>query len=166
MMRNPLRIPNAPLMLALLLAIAATPATAASTSTSFNVTATVVDACGVSATDLAFGTCDPTSAVDKIGSSTISVTCSLGTVYTVSLNDGVNAAGGVRRMASGANRLGYQLYRDAAHLLIFGTLANLLNASGVGTGLVTPFTVFGKVPKAQNVATGSYSDQITVTIDY
>ena len=148
------------------LCIGARSAHAASATTTFNVTATVAPSCAVTATDLAFGAYDPGSATDKTATSTVSVLCTLGTAYTVSLNDGANAASGSRRMASGASRLTYQIYRDAAHTGVFGTVANLLGTSGIGTGVAIPATIYGVIPKTQNVATGSYSDQITVTIDY
>ena len=65
---------------ALLLAVAH-PVQAATTTTTFNVTATVLNSCSVTATDLAFGTYDPASVTDKQGASTITVTCTLGTAY-------------------------------------------------------------------------------------
>ncbi len=141
-------------------------ALAASTGTVFNVTAQVQTSCQVSASDLAFGTYDPGSATDATGTSTISVKCSLLTPYTLGLSYGANASGNVRQMANGTERLSYQLYQDAAGLNIFGLVSDLLGASGVGTGLTVPTTVYGKIPAGQNVAPGSYSDQITVTLDY
>lgn len=155
------------LLLVLAAMLLAGPAQAAGqATTSFSVTASVLDSCSVSATDLAFGTYDPFSNTDKTGSSSISVRCSLGTLYNVSLDNGANASGSTRRMANGAYRLTYQVYRDTNHSLIFGTLAALLGVSGVGTGLAIPTTVYGVIPKNQNVGTGSYADQVTVTVDY
>jgi spore coat protein U-like protein len=139
---------------------------AASTTTTFNVTATVVDSCAVSASDLAFGTYDPASATDKTGTSTVNVTCSLGTAYTVSLNNGTHASGSTRRLAAGASRLTYQVYKDVGATLIFGAIADTLGVSGIGTGVAIPSVIYGVIPKTQNVGSGSYSDQITVTIDY
>lgn len=139
---------------------------AASTTANFNVTANVVDACAVTASNLAFGTYDPSSVVDKTGTSSVSVTCTLGTLYTVSLNNGANASGSTRRMAAGSTYLSYQLYKDALASQIFGTVANSLGASGVGTGAAVPSTIYGVIPKTQNVGSASYSDQITVTVDY
>lgn len=155
-----------PLVVATVVALAPAAAVAASASTTFSVTATVVDACSVSATNLAFGAYDPAATTDKTATSTISVQCSLGTAYTISLDNGGNASGSTRRMASGANRLSYEMYRDVGNSLIFGTVANLLGVSGVGTGVAVPTTVYGVIPKSQSVGTGSYADQITVTIEY
>lgn len=165
---HPLRIPlTATSVGALALALAsAPPVHAATASTTFNVTATVAQSCAVTASDLAFGAYDPGSATDKTGTSTISVNCSLGTVYTVSLNNGANASGNTRRMASGAERLTYQIYQDIGATLVLGSVANLLGLAGIGTGVAAATTIYGVIPKTQNVGSGSYSDQITVTVDY
>ena len=141
-------------------------AQAASVTANFNVTATVATSCSVSASDLAFGTYDGTSAVDATTTSTINVNCSLLTPYTIGLNDGSNAAGSVRRMGSGTSRLSYEIYRDPAMTGIFGTVAATLGVSGIGTGLAVPNIIYGKIPKNQNVTPGSYTDQVTVTVDY
>ena len=60
----------------------------------------------------------------------------------------------------------YALYRDVASTLGFGTLANLLHASGIGTGVAVPINVYGVISNGQNLPSGSYADQITVTVDY
>lgn len=156
----------ATLVLALAAQGLATPARAATASANFNVTATVATACSVSAADLAFGAYDVASPTDTTATSTISVTCSVLTPYTISLNNGVNATGSTRRMGSGAARLSYEIYRDPAMTGVFGTAAATLGVSGVGTGLVVPTSIYGKIPKNQAVIPGSYADQITVTVDY
>lgn len=163
--RNVFRAPRAAALLLAVMAAASVQA-AGSANASFSVTATVVDACSVSASDLTFGTYDPGAVADKTASSTISVRCSLGTPYSISLNNGSNPSGATRRMASGGNHLNYEMYRDAGASLVFGTVANLLGVAGVGTGVTAPTVLYGVIPKSQNVATGSYADQVTVTVDY
>ena len=69
-------------------------------------------------------------------------------------------------MGSGAARLSYEIYRDVSMTNVFGTVAASLGVSGIGTGLSVPTTLYGKIPKTQAVVPGSYSDQITVTVDY
>lgn len=64
----------------------------------------------VSATNLAFGNYDPSSGTALDGSSTVNVSCTNGTAYTVSLN--VGTGGGsftTRTMALGRNTLNYNL---------------------------------------------------------
>ena len=139
---------------------------AASATASFNVTVTVLTSCAVSAADLAFGTYDAATATDHTGNTTISVTCSLLTPYTLSMNTGSNAQGSTRRMGSGTARLAYEVYRDAAMTNVFGTAAAAAGISGVGTGFAVPTTIYGKIPKNQAVVAGNYADALTVTIDY
>lgn len=148
------------------LSLASSLAVAASATASFNVTATVSTSCSVSAADLAFGSYDASSASDTVATSTISVTCSLLTPYSISLNNGSYASGSTRRLGSGASRLTYEIYRDVGMSGVFGTVAGLLGVSGIGTGFAVPTTIYGRIPKNQAVAPGSYSDQITVTVDY
>ncbi len=138
----------------------------ASATATFNVTATVANSCSVSATDLGFGVYDPASAVDKTGVSTITVTCTLGTIYNLGLDNGTNASGSTRRMGNGATRLTYQIYKDVGATTILGSVAGALGIAGIGTGVGIPSVIFGVIPKTQNVNAGAYSDQITVTVDY
>jgi spore coat protein U-like protein len=139
---------------------------AASTTTTFNVTATVQTSCAVSAADLAFGNYDAASATDTTATSTVTVTCSLLTPYTISMDGGQYASGSTRRLGTGANRLTYEVYRDPTMTNVFGTVAATLGVTGVGTGFSAPTIIYGKIPKNQAVVPGSYSDQITVTVDY
>src|SRR5438477_13154107 len=84
-------------------------AQAASTSTTFAVTANLQATCSATATTLAFGVYTP-GAGTVTNNSTISVKCTKNTPYTVALNGG--SGGGTvaqRLMASGANHLQYNL---------------------------------------------------------
>lgn len=154
------------LSVAAALTLALPAAVAAQATASFTVSATVVSGCTVSAGNLSFGSYDSTAATDVTASSSITVTCSLGTPYSVGLDAGLYASGGNRRMANGADRLGYALYRDAAHTLVFGSIAALLGVSDVGTGLAQSITVYGSLAAGQVVPLGSYADTITVTVEY
>ena len=76
---------------------------AATATTTFQVTATVLNSCKVTATDLSFCAYDPVAgALD--GTSTITATCTAGTPYTIGLDAGLNSASAVgttRAMCSG-----------------------------------------------------------------
>jgi spore coat protein U-like protein len=152
--------------LSLSLCLVLAPVQGASTGTTFNVTATVANSCAVTATDMGFGTYDPASAVDKSATSTITVTCTLGTTHNLGLDNGTNASGSTRRMGNGATRLTYGVYKDAAATTVLGSVAATLGITGIGTGIGIPTVIYGVIPKAQNVNAGAYSDQITVTVDY
>lgn len=156
------------LALAAALVIPTFPAMAGSTSTTFQVTATVNAACLVSAQDLAFGSYSPGAGSAQAGSTTASVTCTNGTAYTVGLDAGTGASATVaaRKMTSGSNTLQYALYRDASHTQVWGTSAGVDTKSGTGTGAAQSLTIYGLIPAGQNVQAGAYTDTITLTVNF
>jgi spore coat protein U-like protein len=146
---------------------------ATTTTTTFAVTATVQATCSAAATALPFGNYTP-GAGALANSSTISVKCTKNTPYTIALNAGTSSGGTLaqRLMASGANRLQYNLYTTATFASVFGDgTGSTLTSAGTGAGIATAntVTVFGQLPdNATNQAAipGAYSDTITVTVTY
>lgn len=153
----------------LALGIASTPADALTTvTTSFQVTATVQASCNVSAPALAFGNYVG-AAVTK--TTAITVTCNAAsTPYNIGLNSGLNGtAPYVRNMINGTNKLNYTLTRDSAGTSPWGTTVDTDTLSGTSSDTAmtaTTVTVYGAIPAAQVVPTGSYADTITATISY
>ncbi|HXG27581.1 MAG TPA: spore coat U domain-containing protein [Nevskiales bacterium] len=142
-------------------------AAAATTTTTFQVTATVTSACSVSATNLSFGAYDPTSAIPKDATSTINVTCTLLAPYAVRLSGGGSGDTAARVMDGGTSTdLGYQLYSDALRTTVWGNTGTD-DVAGVGGGLVAvPHTVYGRIAAGQDVEPGSYVDTVTVSVDF
>lgn len=135
--------------------------------TTFQVTATVDPSCVVSATTLAFGTYTPGTA--KPGTSTVSVTCTNLTSYSVGLDAGAGTGASIatRIMNSSANTLNYSLYQDSGHATVWGnTVGTNTPAASTGSGAQQDITVYGLIPSAQTPAAGSYSDTINVTVTY
>src|SRR5690242_18353199 len=151
------------------MAVASTSAGAATTTTTFPVTATVLKACAVNANPLAFGTYDPTAAAALDATTTLSVLCTVGTSFTVGLNAGTSTGATVtaRKMTSGANTLAYALFQEAARTNNWGNTPGTDTPPAV-TAPVLPstLTVYGRVPAAQNVPAGAYTDTVTVTVNY
>jgi len=142
---------------------------AATTTTTFPVSATVLTACSVSALPLTFGNYDPTSATPLDATTTLSVLCTVGTSFTVGLNAGAASGATVttRKMVNGANTLNYALFRET------GRTNNWGNTPGTDTPpsttapvLPTALTVYGRVAAGQNVPAGGYADTVTVTVNY
>jgi len=132
--------------------------------------------CSVAATAVGFGTYDPLAATALSSTGTVTVTCSgtalLTVPVTVSLNAGMWGTFAARSAASGASRLGYNLYRDPAETQIWGdgssgtsTVALSVFILVIGTGSSSA-TVYGLVPNGQDVAPGTYTDTITATVSY
>ena len=109
-------------------------AQAATATTTFQVSATVLTACAVTANPLNFGNYDPTSATALDITTTFSVLCTVGTSFTVGLNAGTTSGSTVtnRRMVNGANLLNYSLFRDA------GRTNNWGNTPGTDTPATQP----------------------------
>lgn len=142
---------------------------AGSDTDSFEVTATVLASCEVTASDLAFGSYDPVAASNLDADTSLSVTCTNGTPYYVglSLGDGSGASMAQRRMtkSGGAQTLNYVLYQDTQRSVLWGaTGADRL--AGTGDGTPDTVHVYGRVPMQQAAPTGSYSDTIVVTVSW
>ncbi len=155
------------------LSLAAPIADAATATTTFPVTATVLASCSVSAGALAFGNYTPGSG-NVTGSSALQVRCTRGTPYTVALSAGTTTGGTLaqRLMAQTTNSLQYNLFTTAAYTTIWGDgTGGTATQAGTGLGVATPtaFTVFGRLPDSatnQATVTGAFSDTITVTVTY
>jgi spore coat protein U-like protein len=146
---------------------------AATTTTTFAVTATVLSTCSATAATLAFPNYTP-GAGPQIGNTTISVKCTKNTPFTVALNAGSTTgdAFAQRLMASGVNTLQYNLFTTAALATVFGDGtpgSQTVAGTGLGVATAAAVQVFGQVPDSatnQAAIAGSYSDTITVTVTY
>lgn len=172
-MSNPIRLQIAASTLAATLGLGlATAADAATATGNFQVSATVVSACAVSATTLNFGSAiDPTAAALPLdASTTMTVVCTATTPYSVALNAGANAGGvsnfSARAIKNGSQTLGYQLYLEAARSTVWGdgTASSVL--PGVGIGSNQTLTIYGRLPSLTGAMPGTYTDTVTVTITY
>jgi spore coat protein U-like protein len=134
----------------------------------------LVSSCTVSASGVAFGVYDPTVVTATLSSGTISVNCVVSGAtghnpVAIALSAGNSGSFGSRTMLNGTDPLNYNLYLDAAYTLVWG--------DGTGTSLVyndfvTPgrpslsATVYGMMPALQTPGGGTYTDTITVTVNF
>ena len=140
-----------------------------STSVPFTATLRYNTSCSVSATTLNFGSSGVISSnIDA--SNTISVTCTVGTPYTVSLDGGNSGAANptLRKMANPGNTafVTYGIYRDAARSLPWGSTIGSNTVAGTGTGSAQSITAYGRVPPQTTPAAQTYTDTIIVTVTY
>ncbi len=149
-------------------------AQAATSTTSFQVTATVLSACGVSTPlTLALGIYNPSAATALVSTTSFTVICSIGTPYSLGMSAGLHTGATVttRKMTSptataGSNVLAYGLFKDAS---LSTNWDNSISAIGYsGTGLSQLYTVYGSIPANQYGATTAidYADTITLTLTY
>lgn len=131
-----------------------------------SVNGNVSPTCSVSAGTLSFGSYSPAAAT--VASAGVSVNCSNGAPYQVSLGSGQNVSGATRRMArSGGGYLNYFLFSNSARTVAWGDGTALgARVNGTGSGTSQTLTVYGRIPGAQAVPAGSYSDSVVVTVEY
>jgi spore coat protein U-like protein len=159
-------------MTALTIVAVLTPAVgqAATVTTTFTVQITITNACTiVSATNMNFGSVGVIGGSGVSATSTITVQCTQSAPYTIGLSAGAGAGATVasRLMTSGAsNTVGYSLYQDVAHSLVWGTTIGTNTIAGTGSGASQPITVYGFVPSQSTPPAAVYNDTITVTVTY
>lgn len=125
--------------------------------------------CSITTTGVAFGSYNVFAAAPVDSTGSVRYQCSGGSViFTISLSRGASSTFQPRRMASGTDTLSYNLYLDAARISIWGDGTGgtaWFTATSV-TGKPATATIFGRIPAGQDVAVGSYSDTIVVTIQF
>jgi spore coat protein U-like protein len=150
-------------------------------STTFNINATVANACTVSASDIGFTTI-ATGQIATSGTNGIKVTCTADGTYDVGMmgtNSGASALG-VGNLVNGANTpIPYTLYQNSAASTVWGntpganTVTGQSGCSGTGTGNCTGtgseqdyevWAKLGTVPGTLHL--GTYSDIVTVSVNY
>ncbi|TJV45725.1 MAG: spore coat protein U domain-containing protein [Mesorhizobium sp.] len=137
------------------------------TSSGSTWTATINANCNVSATNVNFGSVGVlASNVDSTGS--VTVRCTDTTPYNIGLSAGAGSGATVasRKMTSGAKTVTYSLYSDSGRASVWGNAIGTDTASGTGTGLDQPYTVYARAPAQTTPAPGAYTDTIVVTVTY
>jgi spore coat protein U-like protein len=146
----------------------ASPASAASATSSFQATITLQANCQVVSTaTLSFGTQGLLTA-NTDASANLQVQCTNSTPYNIGLNAGSTAGGTVatRLMTSGSATVQYRMYTDAGRTTNWGNTVGTDTVGGTGNGSAQTFTVYGRVPVQATPAPATYNDTVTVTVTY
>ena len=134
--------------------------------------ATIASSCTVAANDLAFGTHSQLAAAVN-ASTSLGVTCSVNTPYTVRL-DGGTTANNVANRRMGLNGTGpaaqgvaYQLRHTSPNGPLWGDgSAGTSTVAGTGTGGSQTIPVYGRVLPQSVPLPGQYEDTVTVSVQY
>jgi len=159
-----------PMAFATLTVVSSGAALADSKYDTFTVKASVVAKCTIDTTaaSIDFGSYDAFSTTDYAVSSTVSIACTKGAPdLTLALSGGAKPTtiGGatMNQMSGASDLLAYGLYQDSDHTTPWhGTSRKIASA----TKNAVPYTIYGVVPKGQNVSVGDYSDTVTATINF
>jgi len=148
------------------------------TTATMNVTGTIVAACTVSTAPLDFGTLSMIT--DTTTTTTITVNCSSGVPYRIDIDAGQNVYNNMRLMKAATapapmNTARYFLYQDAARSIVWGDngltfcpacMPPPAGKTGTGTGTADIHTVYATAYPTGNALPDSYSDTVTVTVNY
>lgn len=147
---------------AVLLASIASSASAGTASGSMAVSATVTQTCRTDIGDLNFGSTE-TRDVRGAGKSLLALTCTPGTPYAVSIDNGRN---GNRNMvdATGAAFLAYEIFQDAGASRRWGTGSAAVSGTAPADGRVV-LSAYGRIT-ASRALRGHYTDVVTVTVAF
>jgi spore coat protein U-like protein len=143
----------------------ASAASAGTATANLGISANIAATCTISTSAVAFGAYSG-SIVDATG--TVTANCINGTPWTIGLGagNGTGATTANRKMTSGGNTLGYQLFSDSTHSTNWGNSAGVDTVAGTGTGASQNQTVYGRIPAGALPAAGSYSDTVVATINF
>ena len=140
------------------------------------VTTDVGISCTITVADLTFTSYDPTYGVDNDSTGSVTSTCTTGGAVVLTLGQGANApssstdAAPIRRMlgttgAAAGTFLNYGLYQEGGRTTVFGNTSDT-GGSFTATGGADVTTVYGRIPKEQAAAVGSFVDSVSVTLTY
>jgi len=150
-------------------------ATAATETTTIDVTASVAGSCTVNSDPLTFG--DVESGSETNASGAVTVNCSNGIVYRVGMNEGQHVQNGERAMTNpGGDFILYRIFKSPENIewgdgSIGGSFPHaIVNGTGNGLdqtldflGVANPSGVF---PVGSFTAGTDYSDVVTVTVQF
>ena len=140
------------------------------------VTTDVGISCTITVADLTFTSYDPTYGVDNDSTGSVTSTCTTGGAVVLTLGQGSSADPGstdaspIRRMvgttgAAAGTFLNYGLYQEGGRTTVFGNTSDT-GGSFTATGGADVTTVYGRIPKEQAAAVGSFVDSVSVTLTY
>lgn len=129
------------------------------------VSATVRRNCTIATTPLAFGSYDPVvgnANTPLDGTATVTIACTMGTPASIGLDIGANAAATQRRLTNGsAAYLNYQMFLDSGYSTVWVTdTTNQLDAGTAPSKTPRAFPVYGRIPAAQDVPIGPFSNAV------
>jgi len=144
------------------------------TAVRVNIELRVENDCVITAPDLDFGQAPLVGAFNSV-TRTILIRCSAGAAYSVGLDDGDHASGGIRRMQSGSDYLQYEIYKSPSSPDRWGSVGAERRDSGgadAGAGIYDSVSAqsfnyrAAILPGQATPPQGPYSDTIRVDVAF
>jgi len=130
-------------------------------------------ACTVSTTATSFGMYDIFSTFPTDSAGSITITCDESPPPNVTVSVGPSPNSGVfyprkMRLTGGNDLLNYNLYTDAAYTNVWGdgTSGTVVLTRKAHKNRPETLIVYGRIPIGQDVSAGSYSDILTVILNW
>ncbi|MBK6592181.1 MAG: spore coat protein U domain-containing protein [Burkholderiales bacterium] len=86
--------------------------------------------------------------------------------FKVTLSTGQSHTFAMRKMQSGPNTLDYNLYTSAGRSVVWGDGSGTSGVMFATKNTSSNFYIFGQIPALQDAAAGTYSDNITATVNF
>lgn len=117
---------------------------------------------------IAFGVYSPLTAAPNDSMGSLAVRCAPRSALTLELSPGSSGSFALRTLRQGVNALGYNLYREAARVSVWGdgtggSQVVVVPDSGP-PGNPTNVFMYGRIPGGQWVAAGGYADTVVLTV--
>lgn len=125
--------------------------------------------CSFSTTSIAFGTYNVFSSVSVDSTGSVTYNCNGNTPVVITMTRGQSATFLPRQLAKGTERLAYNLFRDAARTTIWGDFTGGTSAyfdTNSPKKEDVTVTVYGRIPSGQDISAGSYTDTVTVVMNF
>jgi spore coat protein U-like protein len=130
----------------------------------------IVTACTVSVADLDFGAYASNSTTPVLGQTTIQLRCGAGSTAELFLDEGSGPGGTTSRRRleqdSGKGTLEYDLFQDPGRTTHWGDRSGRDTLEVQTTGSPQTIQIFGEIPAGQRAVEGTYSDTITIRVQY
>ncbi|MEY8772159.1 spore coat U domain-containing protein [Erwinia sp. ACCC 02193] len=128
------------------------------------------DCTTITAPNVSFGSAPLVGSFNAVSQS-INVICTKGSTYTVGLSNGGYAVGAQRYMASGSNRLAYEIYKNATTSRWGPTGTERVASSAANSittdGLTRTFNYTARILTSQATPpAGNYSDSVVVDLSF
>lgn len=126
--------------------------------------------CSMSTTSIVFGTYNVFSPAPVDSTGSVTYRCNGNTPgVLVTISKGQSATFLPRQLGKGTERLGYNLFLDAARTSVWGdftggTSAYIDSDPDKKQDITVP--VYGRIPPGQDISAGSYTDSVTVVMNF